>query len=267
LSLSCSDGLWLASDVDLPSCIVSLCDKLDNDEVHSQVARHVRRGRGFVILRSPASLSVESARNRLMAMANAVGLTKPQNAHGEHISELVDTPDKADWLTPQPFHTDAGDLLFLYCIQAAQHGGRTRLANAAAAYSQLQGRSPDAARLLLEPWHFDRKGRPGPPTFTRCIIEDPPDEPLRCFYLPGTLRMTLRNHPDPKTALRLQVLSAFDEALEHHDNNISMMLTPGDCLIVNNSRVLHARTAYSDGPKPRLLLRCWVDIPGSTAHA
>jgi len=193
-------------------------------------------------------------------MALAVGPTKPQNAHGEHVSELIDTPDKADWLTPQPFHTDAGDLLFLYCIEPAQQGGHTRLANAAAAYSQLQDQFPDAARLLLEPWHFDRKGRPGPPTFTRRIIEDPPGEPLGCFYLPGTLRMTLRNHSYPDTALRLQALTAFDEALEHPENNISLMLTPGDCLIVNNSRVLHARTAYADGPKPRLLLRCWVDV-------
>ncbi len=247
-----------------------LCDELGVSEVRSQITRHVCYGRGFVILRSPSSIPIESARERLLAMARSVGVTKPQNARREHVSELIDSPDKADWLTPQPFHTDAGDLLFLYCIRPAQHGGHTRLASAAAAYRQLQDRLPDAAQLLLQPWHFDRKGRPGPPTFTRPIIEDSPGGPLSCFYLPGTLRIRLQNHADPEIARRLQVLAAFDEALEDHENNISLMLAPGDCLVVNNSRVLHARMAYADGPNPRLLLRCWVDVPDevvSPAHS
>jgi alpha-ketoglutarate-dependent taurine dioxygenase len=260
LSLSSSPGLWSASDVDLESCSVALDNELDTDEVCSQVTQHVLDGRGFVVLRSSPSLPLDDARDRLIAIATAIGVTKPQNAQGEHMTALADTPDKTDWLTPQPFHTDAGDLLLLYCIQPAHQGGRTRLASAAAAYARLQEQFPDAARLLLEPWHFDRKGRPGPPTFTRAIIEHRHDDLLSCFYLPGTLRITLQDPSDPEIARRLKTLAAFDEALEHHESNISLMLAPGDCLIVNNSRVLHARTSYIDGPKPRLLLRCWVDV-------
>lgn len=261
MSLSSSAGPWPASDIDLESYSVVLDNELDTDEVCSQVTQHVLDGRGFVVLRSSPSLPLDSARDRLVAIATAVGVTKPQNAQGEHIIELINTPDRTDWLTQQPFHTDAGDLLLLYCVQPAHQGGRTRLASAAAAYARLQEQFPDAARLLLEPWHFDRKGRPGPPAFARPIIEHPHGELLSCFYLPGTLRITLQDPSDPETARRLETLAAFDEALEHHENNISLMLAPDDCLIVNNSRVLHARTSYIDGPKPRLLLRCWVDVP------
>ncbi|MHB8243570.1 MAG: TauD/TfdA family dioxygenase [Solirubrobacteraceae bacterium] len=262
LSLSFSDGLWVAPDINLASCFVSVNDALDLHEVRGQVARHVCRGRGFIILRSPPpSKCRESARSRIFAMATAVGRTKPQNAQREHVTDLIDTPDKADWSASQPFHTDAGDLLFLYCIQPAQRGGHTRLASAAAAYRQLQEQSPDAAQLLREHWHFNRKGRPGPSTFARPIIENSPDRPLSCFYLPGTLRMQFHNSSSQETALRLRALTLFDDALENGANNISLKLVAGDCLIVNNSRVLHARTAYTDGPNPRLLLRCWVDVP------
>ena len=261
MSLSYSTGLWTAPEIDLAACTIPIGPGCGAVEIRSLVAQHVLAGRGFVVLKATPLPTPDEACHWLLRTAAAIGETKPQNAAGEHVLALTDSPEKQDWLEEQPFHTDAGDLLLLYCVQPALHGGRTRLANAASAYAKLAEDSPHSAQLLLEPWQFDRKGRPGPPTFERRIIDRPDGGPLSCFHLPGTARLTLQGQADHETSRRLEALAAFDRALEDPENNISILLAPGDCLIVNNSRVLHARTSYTDGSKPRLLFRCWVDIP------
>jgi len=42
----------------------------------------------------------------------------------------------------------------------------------------------------------------------------------------------------------------------------SLRLAPGDCLIFDNTRILHARTAFAPAPPGRHLQGCYADLDG-----
>ena len=53
----------------------------------------------------------------------------------------------------------------------------------------------------------------------------------------------------------------FSEIIDDPEMAVSFKLSPGECFIVNNTRVLHARSAYS-GAGSRWLQGCYPDIDG-----
>ena len=54
------------------------------------------------------------------------------------------------------------------------------------------------------------------------------------------------------------------ELLARPERQLSLRLAPGDCLIFDNTRVLHARTAFgrSGGERRRHLQGCYADLDG-----
>ena len=54
------------------------------------------------------------------------------------------------------------------------------------------------------------------------------------------------------------------ELLAQPGRQLNLRLAPGDCLVFDNTRVLHARTAFSmDAGSPgRLLQGCYADLDG-----
>jgi len=60
-----------------------------------------------------------------------------------------------------------------------------------------------------------------------------------------------------------EVLEAFMGHAARPDLRLAMDLRPGDIQLLNNSVVLHSRTAYRDHPQPhkkRHLLRLWLNV-------
>ena len=54
---------------------------------------------------------------------------------------------------------------------------------------------------------------------------------------------------------------AFSDVINDSTLAVNFKLNPGECFIVDNTRVLHARTAYSGAGK-RWLQGCYVDKDG-----
>ena len=54
------------------------------------------------------------------------------------------------------------------------------------------------------------------------------------------------------------------ELLERPERQLNLRLAPGDCLVFDNTRVLHARTAFSlsAGERRRHLQGCYADLDG-----
>ena len=53
------------------------------------------------------------------------------------------------------------------------------------------------------------------------------------------------------------------ELLARPEWQLTVRLAPGDCLVFDNTRVLHARTAFSMSPRPgRHLQGCYADLDG-----
>ena len=80
-------------------------------------------------------------------------------------------------------------------------------------------------------------------------MADPVDRALtgipRPFPIPGNVRLAARTLAQPGRQLNLR-------------------LAPGDCLVFDNTRVLHARTAFSlnPGSPERHLQGCYADLDG-----
>lgn len=66
---------------------------------------------------------------------------------------------KTDKLTKiadeQPFHTDWGDVVGLYCLSTAAEGGTSRLASISTIYNELAQKRPDIIQVLAGNWAFD----------------------------------------------------------------------------------------------------------------
>jgi gamma-butyrobetaine dioxygenase len=58
-----------------------------------------------------------------------------------------------------------------------------------------------------------------------------------------------------------QAYLAFAEILARPDLTLAFRLDPGDCLIFDNTRIMHARTAFT-GAGSRHLQGCYADLDG-----
>lgn len=52
----------------------------------------------------------------------------------------------------QVFHTDAGDVIALFCLGEAAQGGQSFLSSSWRVYNELAASRPDLVRTLAEPW-------------------------------------------------------------------------------------------------------------------
>jgi hypothetical protein len=55
----------------------------------------------------------------------------------------------------QVFHTDAGDIVSLFCLSPAAQGGESKLASSWRVYNELAKTRPDLIKTLSEDWAFD----------------------------------------------------------------------------------------------------------------
>ena len=80
--------------------------------------------------------------------------------------------------------------------------------------------------------------------------------PLIRFRL-DTIEAGFKCCPELATPERLWALDYFNKFSQSYQNRIELKLTDGDIIFVNNHRVLHGRTAFSNND--RLLLRVRID--------
>lgn len=138
-----------------------------------ELSREIHSDRGFVVLRglridshtredniiiyTGVSSYIGSIRGRQQDTRLSNG-TSPVISHIKDITSTTDkgkigapsnTPDK------QVFHTDAGDIVSLLCLQAAAEGGESYLASSWLVYNILAKERPDLVRTLASDWPLD----------------------------------------------------------------------------------------------------------------
>ena len=59
-----------------------------------------------------------------------------------------------------------------------------------------------------------------------------------------------------------RALRAFAAVLVRPELHLHLTLAPGDCVVFDNTRILHARTAFTDGAGARHLQGCYADLDG-----
>jgi hypothetical protein len=78
-----------------------------------------------------------------------------------HIKDLSNTAQKqligapAYTTDKQAYHTDAGDVISLLCLETAAQGGLSKVASNWRVYNELAATRPDLIKTLSEDWVAD----------------------------------------------------------------------------------------------------------------
>ncbi|KAJ5987000.1 hypothetical protein N7451_011365 [Penicillium sp. IBT 35674x] len=200
---------------------------------------------------------------------------KPADVLVAHVKDLSqecnpkDIPGPVVTADKQVFHTDAGDVIALFCLSEGHSGGESFLASTGHVYNVLAATRPDLIKTLSEPWPFDDFAPNGDVYKLRPLL----------YYQPATeadperliiqySRRNLTGYMDCKRSANIPALTeAQAEALDAvhftaEQHAISLDFHKGDIQFANNLSILHARGAFTDAPnKRRHLLRLWLRDP------
>ena len=168
---------------------------------------------------------------------------RTDNSTNQNTDQLGYTDAAIGLHTDQPFLDHPPRYQLLQGIRTADHGGENLLADALAAFRHLESIDAHAAELLTSvPVRFHRKQH----SFEReviapMIVRDGDRFQIRCSYF------TLAPHALP-FARMLDFYRAHDSFIRlvrdprHHRR---VRLEPGDWLLYDNHRTLHARTRFT----------------------
>jgi alpha-ketoglutarate-dependent taurine dioxygenase len=154
-----------------------------------------------------------------------------------------------------PMHTDgsfrdyAPKIMLAHCQIPADEGGYTRIALAKDVYFHLKTLNPDVLRglFLKDAFTVKRDNREAEkPVFLR------KNNQIQMFYRSGNdIKITI--HPKAKKGY-LEI----ESFLSNPDNYTEFRLEAGQTLILDNTRLLHGRTSFSENSQRRLY-GLWCD--------
>lgn len=218
------------------------------------------QGSGYLLVSQVPQLHhmrLAQASRYLLDAARTLGRTRPQDALGRHVRVLQATNSITGEI---PFHTDAGDVLTLYCHRGAVAGGEIDLIDSAELHEHILCNDRELFEMLHRPWEFERKGRLGPDTFPYPPYYCPYGL-TQCFLQLGSLKRRYGTGRDSDAAAALARLERT--YLLDTDRHIRITLEPGGLLVINNRRILHRRSQYRNGATVRTMIRCWLDLTES----
>ena len=242
-----------------------------------QIAQAVRRtmarqGWARIELGEEAALHPVPALERwLLQVSERIGAPVPQTRAGTLLAHIRDEGRDYSSHTTRghqtnselAFHSDRCDWNLLFYVRPAVSGGEIAVVGYEEAAAALRAEDPAAHDALFAPFPFDLRDErifPEPGWHARPVLWRNAGGAVRGHYIRRFITDSQR-HDD---CLRLDerqagVLDRFDAAVrtlaEHH----RFAPRPGDLLVLDNYRVMHARTAFTDGAdSPRLALRTWV---------
>ncbi len=166
------------------------------------------------------------------------------------------------------FHCDPCDVVGLFALRVARHGGMTKVASIVAIHNEMVRTAPDLLAALYEPvvysWRNNQLPGAAPdyehPVFA--IVDGRFVSKYSPSYIEWGYKMReLEMPPKVKAALAMINKFANDPAFQMEKH-----FEPGDLQFVNNLTMLHARTEFEDFDEPeerRHLLRLWLAVPDS----
>lgn len=160
--------------------------------------------------------------------------------------------------TDGSFEQDPPAAMVIYTQQPSPQGGHSILASGDDLLDHIQQAGQDVLAGLLRPDAFrirrdDREA-------SRAVLEINGDRLKLAFRYADTLPITV--HPDAQVGYGLVRDWVADPA-----NRTELVLTVGEVLIFDNTRLLHGRTAYSSHAHERLLFGLWCDGEDAAAGA
>lgn len=256
--------LWRAADLAAPPGppAADWAAYLRDDRVRADCLDAVARY-GFALLRG-----VPAAAGMVLAVAGTFGYVRETN-YGRLFDVRV-VPDPANLAftsreiaphTDNPYRDPAPTLQLLHCLRDAAAGGETGLVDGFAVAAALRAADPEAFGVLT--------GTPVPFGYVDKETELTACQPLISLSPRGRIagiRHNERSMQAPADEPFCAALLAWAGLLARPEFALRLRLAPGDCLIMDNTRVLHARTAFAapafPGAGERHLQGCYADLDG-----
>ncbi|MFF2614988.1 phosphonate degradation HD-domain oxygenase [Kitasatospora sp. NPDC058046] len=250
--------LWTAADF-APGLPEASWEAYLTDPAEQAAVLAAVRDSGFAVLRG-----VPTVERQVLRVAESFGHVRVTN-YGELFDVRVEpSPNNLAFTsvaiaphTDNPYRDPVPTLQLLHCLENSATGGDSGLVDGFKAAAVLREEAPEAFEVLTR--------TPVPFVFRDRRTELRADRPLIELDPKGRIREVRFNNRSTGT-LRGSGLDAFYAAYRRFaeitlrpELQLTFRLGPGDCLVFDNTRLLHARTAFQqDGH--RHLQGCYADL-------
>jgi len=165
--------------------------------------------------------------------------------------------------TDNPYRDPVPTIQILYCLENSVSGGDTTVVDGFNAAIHLKDKSFNYFDLLTKYCaRFEYKGNKDVHLKSRKpMIELSPDGELIAIRFNNRSSAPITDVPYEDMENYYKAYRTFSDIINDSSMAVKFKLKPGECFIVDNTRVLHARTAYS-GTGKRWLQGCYVDKDG-----
>lgn len=165
--------------------------------------------------------------------------------------------------TDNPYRDPVPTLQLLMCLENTVEGGLSTVVDGFRIAERLRDESPELFEALtVFPARFEYAGEAGVRLSSRRpVIELAPGGRLQAIRFNNRSASAVTDVPFDDMPRWYAALRRFAEILEDPAMAVSFRLAPGELFIVDNTRVLHARTAFS-GSGERWLQGCYADKDG-----
>ena len=165
--------------------------------------------------------------------------------------------------TDNPYRDPVPTIQILYCIENSVSGGDSKVVDGFKAAILLKEENPKYFDLLTKycarfEYNEDRKTHL---QSRRPMIELSPDSEIITIRFNNRSAAPITDVPYNDMENYYKAYRKFSEIINNPSMAINFKLKPGEGFVVDNTRVLHSRTAYS-GSGNRWLQGCYVDKDG-----
>ena len=165
--------------------------------------------------------------------------------------------------TDNPYRDPVPTIQILYCLENSASGGDSTVVDGFNAAIRLKDKNPNYFNLLTKYCaRFEYNGEKGAHLQSRRpMIELSPDGEIIAIRFNNRSAAPITDVPYEDMEDYYKAYRAFSDIVNDPKLAVNFKLNPGECFITDNTRVLHARTAYS-GKGTRWLQGCYVDKDG-----
>lgn len=165
--------------------------------------------------------------------------------------------------TDNPYRDAVPTLQVLYCLENSAQGGDSLVVDGFRCAERLREEDPRGFALLTG--YCARFAYAGSRNVRlaarRPMIELAPDGELICIRFNNRSAAPITDVPFEDMAAYYAAYRRFAEIIDEPAMAVRFKLEPGDCFIVDNTRLLHGRTGY-EGAGARWLQGCYADKDG-----
>jgi gamma-butyrobetaine hydroxylase len=165
--------------------------------------------------------------------------------------------------TDNPYRDPVPTMQILYCLENSTEGGENMVVDGFRAAQRLKAENSRGFQLLTQYCaRYEYAGEAGVCLRSRRpMIELAPDGELQGIRFNNRSTAAITDVPFEHMAEYYAAYRRLGEIIDDTAMEVTFKLSPGECFIVDNTRVLHARKGYSGSGK-RWLQGCYPDKDG-----